>query len=288
MEIKGDEFLKNVQIKQEEESLRDKINQSESIRQQSNANPYAQYDNDGSQDQELGDILLNSANNSEGKDNKKKYVILGISLVLLFIITLVIIKLLSGNNQDAQFEEESKLAQEKLTNDQKVQQEYQKILTEKLKKVNENSQLTEEPIVQPVQEEPVKENPLEMPVKKEVKPEPVVEKTVQAVVPKPAVEPVKKEVVKTPEVKKSTQNTNPYVAKGIFVQIGAFSKKPNDKFLADITSKGYSYKLHTVSVNGKSLLKLLIGPYSSKADALKNVDAIKKTFNAPNAYVLQL
>lgn len=293
MEIKGDEFLKNVQIKQEEETLREKINQSESMREQPNSNPYAQYDNDGSQDQELGDILLNNSSNDNGKDNKKKYIILGISLVLLFIITLVLIKLLSGGNQDAAFEEESKLAQDKLTNDLKVQQEYQKILTEKLKKVNENSQLTDEQAVQetPKQEETTKENPLEMPVKEAVELEPVAPKAPERVVKKEAPAPVKKEVVPAPKeqdfTKKAPSTTN-YVAKGVFVQIGAFSKKPTDKFLANITSKGYSYKLHEVTINGKKLLKLLIGPYNSRSDALKNIDGIKKTFDAPNAYVLQL
>lgn len=287
MEIKGDEFLKNLQVKQEEENLREKLNQSESMRQASGANPYSQY-NEPPQDQELGDILLNGSNPNGPKDNKKKYIILGIALVLLFVIILVLIKLLSSNNDEAQFEDQTKIAQEKLLNDQKIQQEYQKILTDKLKKVNENSQI-EEPTSEAVTENPeVKENPLDIPVQEEpIVEEPVVEKpTPKPVEPKPV---VKQETPKP--VAKTTPKPTPVkttAAKGIFVQIGAFSKKPTQKYLDNITSKGYSYTLHPVTVNGKNLLKLLIGPYNSRSEATKQLDAIKKSFDAPNAYILQL
>lgn len=287
MEIKGDEFLKNIQVKQEEESLREKINQSESIRQASTANPYSQY-NETPQDQELGDILLNGSTPNGPKDNKKKYVILGIALVLLFVIILVLIKLLSSNNEEAQFEDQTKITQEKLLNDQKIQQEYQKILTDKLKKVNENSQIEEPVEATTEQNQETKENPLDIPVQKEpVAEEPVIEKTTpKPVEPKPV---VKKEAPK-PAVKTTPKPTpaKTAVAKGVFVQIGAFSKKPTQKYLETITSKGYSYTLHPVTVNGKNLLKLLIGPYNSRSEATKQLNGIKKSFNAPNAYILQL
>lgn len=283
MEIKGDEFLKNVQVKQEEESLREKINQSESMRQPSGANPYSQY-NETPQDQELGDILLNGSNPNGPKDNKKKYIILGIALVLLFVIILVLIKLLSTSNDEAQFEDQTKIAQEKLLNDQKIQQEYQKILTDKLKKVNENSQIEEEATIENPE---VKENPLEMPVQEEpAVEEPVIQEEVaQPVEPKPVVkQEAPKPVAKTP----APAPTKATAAKGIYVQIGAFSKQPTQKYLDNITSKGYSYTLHPVTVNGKSLLKLLIGPYNSRSEATKQLDAIKKNFDAPSAYILQL
>ena len=295
MEFKGDEFLKNVQVRQEEEILRQKLGEFENNRQNSSSNPYnnQEYVNaDPYNDNELGDILLqNSSKNGEYQDNKKKYIVLGVALVLLFVITIVIIRLIStdSTSNDAKPQGESALEQDKALNDDKIQQEYQQILNDKLKKVDgSTAELPKDGLddikTLETQEEslPVKNdqqsNPLNI-----VKEEPAtVEETQEE--PEPAV----KEVATPKTTKTTTKPQATTASKGVYVQIGAFSQRPTDKFLADIEAKGFEYKLHSVTVQGKELTKLLIGPYKSRTEVNSKLSTIKKTFNAPSAFILEL
>ena len=300
MEIKGDEFLKNVQVRQEEEILRQKLGEFENTRQNNSSNPYnnQEYVNaDPYNDNELGDILLqNSGKNGEYQDNKKKYIVLGVALVLLFVITIVIIRLISTDSasNDVKPQEQSVLEQDKALNDDKIQQEYQQILNDKLKKVD--GATTEAPKeglddikTLETQEEslPAKNeqsaNPLNI-----VKDEPTVIEEPQEE-PEPTTKEVKKEI-STPKntTKTATKPQATTASKGLYVQIGAFSQKPTDKYLADIEAKGFEYKLHYVTVQGKELIKLLIGPYKSRSEVDSKLGTIKKTFGAPSAFVLEL
>lgn len=291
MEIKGDEFLKNVKVKQEEETLKQKLNEFENLRQQNSAsNPYKEYVNNEQpyDDNELGDILLQNSAKNDPKENKKKYIILGVALVLLFVITIVIIRLITSDGaNDVKFQEQSTLEQDKALNDEKIQQEYQQILNDKLKKVNENSvvevpketqedlkQLQEQEEALPAQEEQ-QPNPLNI-IKEEPVAEPVKTET-------PVAKPViKKEPV---PVKTSPSTTT---TKGVYIQIGAFSKTPSDKYLSEITSKGYNFKLHKMNVQGKELVKVLVGPYSSRTQAQENLNSVRTTLGASGAYILEI
>lgn len=299
MEIKGDEFLKNVQLKQEEEILRQKLGEFDNLRQNTNSNPYSkEYVNtDPYNDNELGDILLQNSNNDH-QDNKKKYIVLGIALVLLFVITIVIIRLISteSSSNDAKPQEQTVLEQDKALNDDKIQQEYQQILNDKLKKVDgAMTQLPDSANADiktlETQEEslPAKEEQVANPLN--IKEEPA---TVEETEPetKPVAKAVKKEVAEpkaTPTTKPTaTKTQTTTAAKGLFVQIGAYSQKPTDKFLSDIEEKGFHYKLYSVTVKGQELTKLLIGPFKSRTDAENNLSSIRKTFGAPGAFILEL
>jgi len=74
--------------------------------------------------------------------------------------------------------------------------------------------------------------------------------------------------------------------KGFFVQIGAFSKKPDSKYLQNISKNGFSYKVVQQNVNGKLFNKILIGPYNSRATANNNVTSIKSKLNVQNTFVV--
>ncbi|WP_419770233.1 MAG: SPOR domain-containing protein [Candidatus Marinarcus sp.] len=302
MEIRGDEFIKNVQVQQEQEDLRTRLNELDKMRQPPTSNPYEPYQNNVDlPEEELGDIFLNSAKNEPDVNNKKKYMLLGLSLVLLFIITLVTIKLISNNDKtDTQFQNETQLEQDKLLNDQNIQQEYQKILNEKLKKVNEGTtatsmpedkldinktQANEEAIA--IKQEVPKEDPLE--ISKQEKLKNVVEEV------KENIAPVKKEVVAQPVVKSfekvqtsKTPASSTNTAKGVFIQVGAFSKTPAKKYLSDITSKGFSYKLHDMNIQGKDITKVLIGPFKDRNEAQNSLNKVRTTLNAPGAYILKI
>lgn len=68
-------------------------------------NPYASNDNFTYEEEvnktesELDDILLGASNSSQNKDNKKKYIVLGLVLAVLFLITIIIFRLLDNQTK---------------------------------------------------------------------------------------------------------------------------------------------------------------------------------------------
>ena len=78
------------------------------------------------------------------------------------------------------------------------------------------------------------------------------------------------------------------IPKGLYIQVAAFyTSQPDKKFLAHITDKGYTYKLYTAEINNRNVVKVLVGPYSSRNEAniaLGNV----KTDIEKDAFVLPI
>ena len=88
MQIKGEEFIRKVQLQQEREELERKLNELEEIDVSAGNNDSVFLGRNNNIDQnehELDNIMLGSSNYSN-EDNKKKYLILGIILVVLFLI----------------------------------------------------------------------------------------------------------------------------------------------------------------------------------------------------------
>ena len=92
MQIKGEEFIKKVQIQQEREELERKLNELEEVEMSINTDSVILERNNNIEqnEHELDNIMLGSSNYSN-EDNKKKYLILGIVLVVLFLLTIIII-----------------------------------------------------------------------------------------------------------------------------------------------------------------------------------------------------
>ena len=148
MQIKGDEFIKKVQIQQEREELERKLNELEEVEmsinndsvilERNNTNDYNSnnYNNNIEQNEhELDNIMLGSSNANE--DNKKKYLILGIVLVVLFLLTIIIIRLLSGGaTKEDQFTSNNADSSEikKLSENSNIEENFQKIINERVKK----------------------------------------------------------------------------------------------------------------------------------------------------------
>lgn len=161
MEIKGDEFIKNVQIKQEKTELEERLFELEAQAQNSSTsnsknpyeqnNPYASNDNFTYEEEvsktesELDDILLGANNSSQNQENKKKYIILGLVLAVLFLITIIIFRLLSNESAptDSFTKEKESISQDKPL-DNNIEQQYQKIVNEKLKSIEDLKAKTEE------------------------------------------------------------------------------------------------------------------------------------------------
>ena len=148
MQIKGDEFIKKVQIQQEREELERKLNELEEV-EMSISNDSVIFDrnnNINDNEHELDNIMLGSSNSNE--DNKKKYLILGIVLVVLFLLTVIIIRLLTNDApKEDQFTSNKLNSAEpkKLSENENIEENFQKIINERVKKDSN------EPIVPEVQ-----------------------------------------------------------------------------------------------------------------------------------------
>lgn len=144
MQIKGEEFLRKVQLQQEREELERKLSEIEEARSSIgnnnvNINQHQSYPNNSipeENDNELDNIMLNTSIGSN-EENKKKYLILAIVLVILFLLTIIIIRLLTNNpNKNDQFTAggsnptEMKKMPEGGSN---IEENYQKIMNDRLK-----------------------------------------------------------------------------------------------------------------------------------------------------------
>lgn len=98
------------------------------------------------------------------------------------------------------------------------------------------------------------------------------------------VENKKEDTVKEKEIVKKapvTQEYDPYkVSNGWYVQVGSFSKfAPNQGFLNSIKENGYKYYFYRTQVNDIQVTKVIIGPYSTKAQVDKEKVVIRKAIN---------
>ena len=146
MQIKGEEFIRKVQIQQEREELERKLNELEEIDMSASSanndsiflgrNNYNNNDIDQN-DHELDNIMLGSSNYSS-EDNKKKYLILGIILVVLFLLTIIIIRLLTDDpsTKEDQFTSNGATSTgvKKLAENENIEENFQKIINERVKK----------------------------------------------------------------------------------------------------------------------------------------------------------
>ncbi len=75
---------------------------------------------------------------------------------------------------------------------------------------------------------------------------------------------------------------------GYFVQVGATSRAfPDQNFLNKVRNSGYDYIVHNVVVKGKTIKKILVGPYKSRLSASNALGDIKTKIN-PSAYIYRI
>lgn len=331
MEIKGEDFIKNVQIKREQTELEERLMELESQARNVNStpsnpyeqnNPYASNDNFTYEEEvnktesELDDILLGANNSSQNKDNKKKYIILGLVLAVLFLITIIIFRLLDNETKiDDSLTNNETIPQDKPLGDN-IEQQYQKIVNEKLKSIEALNKKTEEEKKEI--SEAMNLTNIQKEEKKVVLPEPStkeiqrvkelkkdifnveekvavakpVAKAKPAVVAKPVVKPKPKPVAK-PIVKKPATNTGFKKASsnkpsGTFIQVGAFSKTIDKDYMDNLKNSRLNYVFYKVVVKGTTFTKVLVGPYNSRNDAVKNMNGVKAKLKIKSAFILKL
>ena len=277
MKVNGDEFLKNIEKQQS--------------RTQSSSSPHLQndmsnyYNNinenpNNSGDQELDDIRLNKNNN-----NKQKYILFGLSLVLLFLITILTLRLLSEDKTKNNFTDNNLINEESY----KEVKTYTKEPTQtkpstkaldinKIEQAEEN--IKAEPQETTIQKETkAKSDLFELEKETETKKEPI------KIAPAPQKQEVKKVEIKK-ETPKPTPVNNSNVA-GIYIQVGAFTKSPDKVLLSKLRKNNLKFITHKMEIKGTLYTKVLVGSYKTRADALQDLSTVKKNFNK-NAYILRI
>jgi len=319
MEVNGKDFMRKVSIEQDKAELTDQIKKLDEEKKVSmkkapeyfdshnisddsayvnisNQNPHLQEDENN-----LLDIKLDNKSNAS---NKKKMILLGIGLIILFIITIIVMRVISNNEQEEKLENTEKptqtLNKDKILDRIDSIEEYQKIIDknpqteiEKIEKkdiilpeaTKELSPIKDE---QPIIKKEIKKDLFELEKKSVQKVQKIIEKPKPVVKPKPIVQSKpKREIVVPPVAETNFTKKTATKVKGYYIQIGAFTKKPSDNLLRSISKKGYTYTIHKINIKGRIYNKVLIGSYSSKSAATKVIGKVKKDFNNPNAYILK-
>ena len=223
---------------------------------------------------ELNDIILNKGGST---NNNKKIILAVATLGVILIIVVMLMNSLTSTGTDnlpqtpippepkAQVIQDMK--DEPLFEEVNVEEETSQSsdnLDAIAKKLKEESQEIQTQAVEVVDE----------PVVVKTKPKEVVKAVVK---PKPAPKPVAK--VTAPAATTTS---------GYYIQVGSFSKyAPNKKFLSSITNLGYNYKFHKITKDGKSVNKVLVGPFSSSAKA-KDARRILRAKVEPGAFLIKL
>ncbi len=206
---------------------------------------------------ELNDIILNKGGSSAGN---KKIILAVATLGVVLIIVVMLMNTLTSSGTDnlpqavlpPQPQKEVKTQNdEPLFEDVTVVQE----------SAPENTSLDE--IAQKLKEESSKEN-LQTAEQEVVEPAPVAPK-----------------VVETKKAVTEPKTAAPATSGEYYIQVGSFAKyEPNKKFLDSILNLGYKYKFHKVTVNSKTLNKVLVGPFVNEAEARKALIPVRKSVEA--------
>lgn len=335
MKVDGKEFIRNVGIEQDKERLVQEQQKLEELKRASVQREQNYMDMDMEANQEepafvdlsigndspknntvqnnVEDILLDT---TQSNNNKKKYIMLGFGLVLLFIITVLVIRLISNSDAENQLsttnQEKTEVIKDDILNKIDSNEAYQKVIDrknalEEKKSLESNEQENLNDIAIPGQEAsnvplvidtPKPKAPpkrdlfgldkeaqqnVQEPVKKVTKSEPKPKVIKQE--PKVEVKPQRTIVVPPPKETNFTKKSSDL--KGYFIQIGAFTRAPNKSLLRSITSKGYSYKIYKLMIKGRLYNKVLIGSYKTRSEATRSLSQVKSDFKNPNAYILK-
>ena len=304
MEFKGEEFIRNLEIEKEKAQLQEQFDALEAEKAETIIQNTSKYYDDepvivdihkDNSHQQLDDILWTDSNN----ESKKKYIILAIALSILFILTIVIIRLISADSDKNKAFSEPQvetIAQDKILDAPNADEKYQAIIDKKLKKDLDIDKIAQQEI--PVPKEVKKEKKakpaetsdgdlfgmLEKEKKVEVKQPVKTQKVEPKETPKQQVAKEKTDVKPEP-IKEKVVATS---VTGSYVQVGAFTKTPNKALLTQIKKAGYNYIIHKMDVKGTTYNKVLIGPYENRKSVDAVIGKIKKDLNKPGAYVLKL
>lgn len=344
MEVDGKEFMRNVALEQEQEKLRREQQKLKEMRREA---VYKKEQNRHEQEEaayvdlsldDLGETPIPKQQTTsretiqdirldpeDPNKTKKKYILLGLALILVFVITILVIRVISNtgteDSLDGAAPEQKELITDKILDKIDSNEEFQKAVEKKdaQKEMQQlESQRKEEQPQLDLPKETVKNDTpllLEIPVKEEQVRDPLgldsvpdtqdVQKTVekQQVAAKDKVIETKntiannqvkieKKIPELPKVKPTQVKTPAAKAtsskvEGYYIQVGAFTKQPAKALLNEISSKGYTYAVHPVNVKGTMYNKVIIGPFPSRTVANQKLPEVKQNLKRSGAYIVR-
>lgn len=206
---------------------------------------------------ELNDIILNKGGSSS---SNKKIILAVATLGVILIIVVMLMNTLTSSGTDNLPQAVLPPEPQKELNAQNEEPLFEDVPIVQ-ESAPESTSLDE--IAQKLKEESTKEN-LQTTKEESVEAAPVAPKVLET-----------KKVAATP--KTSTLATSGEY----YIQVGSFAKyEPNKKFLDSILNLGYKYKFHKVTVNSKTLNKVLVGPFHNEAEARKALIPVRKSVEA--------
>lgn len=231
------------------------------------------------------DIILDKNNKSE---KLKKLLLRIIALAILFLVVLITMKLLSGEDREQNalvpaepVGTDSEFENIPITSSPELDEfEMLKLRMQGLDENNASQTENNQSFVMPLPSSEYNATPV--PSEPETKPS--VEKTTNTTnkpSEKPKTNETKKPATQKPETKPSTQNANAdKLSAGTYIQVFSVSKfDPKSKELALIEQNGFKYKLYKTKVGGKDITRVLVGPFAKDElnEQLKKVqDKIRK------------
>ena len=250
--------------------------------------------------QELQDIILeNDDENPNGK--AKKIITTIISLIILFLIIVIVVRFLNTNDEEEPILSQN-TADALILPDEPVAPmpesfEQIPIVTEPELTIGQVLEQKDEPIAEliapkePEKPEPAPKAELKEPAAKPepaTKPEPKKPETKKpepaVIKPEPKQPALEKELTK-PEIKANTASSSAMA--GSYVQVASVAKfDPKSSLIKKLNSLGYEYKTYETTVNGKKVIKLLIGPFSG-AELKQKLDQIKANIDQ-KAYIYRI
>ena len=326
MDVNGKEFIRNLEIEKEKEELHKQALKLEAekrkaVKPSSTTQAPSYFDDNFDQKinlepkEDIVDLKIGSAADEDDlmqplatPNKKKKYLILGVALVLLFIITILALRLASNKQTEQELanNDTKQIQQNEILNKIDTNEQYQDDIDQKTQTEQKN-------INTPTQEQNLNDIPLpkveDTPIVIDTPKHPTeqkkdlfgledantqsvkkpTEKTVKQTV-KKAIKPIIKKVTKPKytapkKVVNKTNTTNS--TRGYFIQIGAYTKQPSKKLLNSIVNKGYNYQIKKVNIKGRLYNKVLIGAYTTRTSAKKMLSKVRADFRNPNAYILR-
>lgn len=218
---------------------------------------------------ELSDIVLNK-NSSSGSSKKMLLAIATLGIVLIAVVTLM----KSCGSESTTATPQGVIPPKPATPTEVA------TATE-----DATAQDTQEPLfeeVEVVQDDAVNDEDLDK-IAKKLKEESNTPQTKPATKPKESTKP--KQVVHS-----QSKPVHHQTISGVhyYIQVGSFTRyEPNKKFLASIIKLGYSYTYHKVSINGKTLNKVLVGPFSTERKA-RDARRVLRAKVEPGAFLVKL
>lgn len=237
---------------------------------------------------ELNDIILNKNSSSAGN---KKIILAVATLGIILIVVIMLMSSLTSSKTD-------NLPQAALPPEpqKEIIAGANEPLFEEVNVIRENN--TQEngsldKIAQKLKEESIKEAATQTPlthtaaqVPKAVANEPKKVETSKAPIVKETPKEIHKESPKPAPI--APPMASGTTASGHYIQVGSFEKhQPDDKFLNSILKLGYKYKFHEVKANGRTVNKVLVGPFSSEEEARKALIKVRSSVE-PGAFLTKI